>query len=135
MRIRRVYAITAAALALGFGMGVAVGQNAPTDNKGVKISPPTALDLGGEIDGVEGRQLRLRVVTVEPGGVVGIHSHNGRPGVAYVLQGSLTEHVEGGGVHERIQGESWAEGKATTHWAENKGGRPVVVVAVDVFKP
>lgn len=135
MRIRRVYAITAAALALGFGMGVAVGQNAPTDNKGVKISPPTALDLGGEIDGVEGRQLRLRVVTVEPGGVVGIHSHNGRPGVAYVLQGTLTEHVEGGGVHERIQGESWAEGKATTHWAENKGGRPVVVVAVDVFKP
>lgn len=135
MRIRRAYAITAAALALGFGMGVAVGQNAPTDNKGVKISPPTALDLGGEIDGVEGRQLRLRVVTVEPGGVVGIHSHNGRPGVAYVLQGSLTEHVEGGGVHERIQGESWAEGKATTHWAENKGGRPVVVVAVDVFKP
>lgn len=135
MRIRRAYAITAAALALGFGMGVAVGQNAPTDNKGVKISPPTALDLGGEIDGVEGRQLRLRVVTVEPGGVVGIHSHNGRPGVAYVLQGTLTEHVEGGGVHERIQGESWAEGKATTHWAENKGGRPVVVVAVDVFKP
>jgi quercetin dioxygenase-like cupin family protein len=135
MRIRRAYAITAAALALGFGMGVAVGQNAPTDNKGVKISPPTALDLGGEIDGVEGRQLRLRVVTLEPGGVVGIHSHNGRPGVAYVLQGTLTEHVEGGGVHERIQGESWAEGKATTHWAENKGGRPVVVVAVDVFKP
>lgn len=135
MRIRRAYAITAAALALGFGMGVAVGQNAPTDNKGVKISPPTALDLGGEIDGVEGRQLRMRVVTVEPGGVVGIHSHNGRPGVAYVLQGTLTEHVEGGGVHERIQGESWAEGKATTHWAENKGGGPVVVVAVDVFKP
>lgn len=135
MRIRRAYAITAAALALGFGMGVAVGQNAPTDNKGVKISPPTALDLGGEIDGVQGRQLRLRVVTVEPGGVVSIHSHNGRPGVAYVLQGTLTEHVEGGGVHERIQGESWAEGKATTHWAENKGGRPVVIVAVDVFKP
>jgi hypothetical protein len=48
MRIKSVYAITAAALALGFGMGVAVGQNAPTDNKGVKISPPAALDLGGE---------------------------------------------------------------------------------------
>ncbi|HEV8259634.1 MAG TPA: cupin domain-containing protein [Burkholderiales bacterium] len=137
MYYRNVYAMTAAALglALAFGMGVAVGQGAPTENKGVKISPPTALDLGGEIDGVEGRQLRLRVVTLEPGGVVGIHSHNGRPGVAYVLQGSLTEHVEGGGVHERIQGESWTEGKAITHWAENKGGKPVVVVAVDVFKP
>ena len=137
MYYRNVYAMTAAALglALAFGMGVAVGQAAPTENKGVKISPPTALDLGGEIDGVEGRQLRLRVVTLEPGGVVGIHSHNGRPGVAYVLQGSLTEHVEGGGVHERIQGESWTEGKAITHWAENRGGKPVVVVPVDVFKP
>jgi quercetin dioxygenase-like cupin family protein len=135
MRIKTAYAITAAALALGFGMGVAVGQSAPTESKGVRISPPTALDLGGEVDGVEGRQLRLRVVTLEPGGVVGIHSHNGRPAVAYILQGTLTEHVEGGGIHQRAQGESWTEGKATTHWAENKADKPVVVVAVDVFKP
>jgi quercetin dioxygenase-like cupin family protein len=137
MHYKNVYSITTAALglALAFGVGVAVGQNAPTETKGVKISPPTTLDLGGEIDGVEGRQLRLRVVTLEPGGVVGIHSHNGRPAVAYVVQGALTEHVEGGGMHERSQGESWVEGKTITHWAENKGGKPVVVVAVDVFKP
>lgn len=137
MYYRNVYAITTAALglALAFGVGVAIGQNAPTETKGAKISPPTTLDLGGEIEGVEGRQLRLRVVTLEPGGVVGIHSHNGRPAVAYVVQGTLTEHVEGGGMHERRQGESWVEGKAITHWAENKGGNPVVVVAVDVFKP
>ncbi len=135
MRIKRAYAITALAVTLGFAMGVAVGQSAPTESKGVKISPSTAIDLGGEIDGVAGRQLRLRVVTLEPGGVVGVHSHDGRPAVAYVLQGTLTEHVEGGGVHERNQGESWTEGKAITHWAENKGSKSVVVVAVDVFKP
>jgi len=137
MYYKNAYAIATAALglALAFGVGVAIGQNAPTETKGAKISPSTTLDLGGEIDGVEGRQLRLRVVTLEPGGVVGIHSHNGRPAVAYVVQGTLTEHVEGGGMHERRQGESWVEGKAITHWAENKGGNPVVVVAVDVFKP
>ncbi len=137
MYYKNVYAITAAALglALSFGVGIAVGQNAPTESKGMKVSPPTTIDLGGEIDGVEGRQLRLRVVTLEPGGVVGMHSHNGRPAVAYVVQGTLTEHIEGGGMHERSQGESWVEGKATTHWAENKGGKPAVVVAVDVFKP
>jgi len=137
MYYKNVYAMTAAALglALAFGIGIAVGQNAPTENKGVKVSPPTTLELRGEIDAVEARQLRLRVVTVEPGGVVGIHSHNGRPAVAYVVQGTLIEHVEGGGVHERNQGESWTEGRATTHWAENKGANPVVVVAVDVFKP
>ncbi|HWH46302.1 MAG TPA: cupin domain-containing protein [Burkholderiales bacterium] len=137
MYYRNIYVMTTAALglALAFGMGIAVGQSAPTENKGVKISPPTTLELRGEIDSVEARQLRLRVVTVEPGGVVGIHSHNGRPAVAYVVQGTLTEYVEGGGVHERKQGESWTEGKATTHWAENKGSSAAVVVAVDVFKP
>lgn len=123
-------------IALAFGLGVAVGQQAaPTESKGVKISPATALDLGQEIDTVEGRQLRLRVVTLDPGGVVAVHTHKGRPGVAYVLQGTLSEHREGGSTKERHQGESWTEGKDTTHWAENRGAEPVVVVAVDVFKP
>ena len=123
-------------VALVFGLGVAVGQQTgPTETKGVKISPPTALDLAPEIDGVEGRQLRLRIVTLEPGGVVAVHTHKGRPGVAYVLQGTLTERREGGWVKQRGVGEAWAEGKDTTHWAENNGATPVVVVAVDVFKP
>jgi quercetin dioxygenase-like cupin family protein len=123
-------------IALVFGLGVAVGQQTPpTENKGLKVSPPTALDLGQEVDGVQGRQLRLRIVTLEPGGVVAVHTHNGRPGVAYVLQGTLTEHREDTGTHQRHEGESWTEGKDTTHWAENKGDKPVVVIAVDVFKP
>ena len=138
MKRVRVFALVsgAAAVALVFGLGVAVGQGtAPTENKGLKVSPPTMLDLGQEVEGVEGRQLRMRVVTLEPGGVVGVHAHKGRPAVAYVVQGTLTEHREGGGDHERHQGESWTEGKEVVHWAENKGDQPVVVVAVDVFKP
>ena len=122
-------------VAFAFGIGVAVGQQAPTETKGVKVSPPTALDLSQEIDGVQGRQLRLRVVTVEPGGVVGVHAHAGRPAVAYVVQGTLTEHREDGLVKDRQEGESWSEGKEVVHWAENKGDKPVMVVAVDVFKP
>jgi quercetin dioxygenase-like cupin family protein len=137
MNYKRTFRIAAglSGLALAFGVGVAVGQNAPTETKGVKISPPTALDLEQEIDDVSGRQLRLRLVTLEPGGVVGIHSHKGRPAVAYVLQGTLTEHVEGKGDFVHRTGESWTEGKDVTHWAENKGDQPVVVLAVDVFKP
>lgn len=123
------------AVATAFGIGVAVGQQAPTETKGVKVSPPTFLDLAQEIDGVQGRQLRLRVVTVEPGGVVGVHAHAGRPAVAYVVQGTLTEHREDGSAKERQEGESWTEGKDTVHWAENTGNKPAMVVAVDVFKP
>jgi len=137
--MRRRYWFTAAGLSgvvLAFVIGVAVGQQTPPNaNKGVSVSPPTAIDLTQELDGVAGRQLRLRLVTVEPGGVVGVHSHNGRPAVAYVIQGTLTEHREGSDAIERHEGESWTEGKDTTHWAENKGDGPVVVLAVDVFKP
>jgi quercetin dioxygenase-like cupin family protein len=138
--MNRNYAFGAASalagVALAFGLGIAVGQQTPpTANQGVKISPPTALDLSDEIDSVSGRQLRLRIVTIEPGGAVAVHSHNGRPGVAYVVQGVLTEHREGSGTIDHYEGQSITEGKDTTHWAENKGSTPVVVVAVDVFKP
>jgi len=137
--MRRRYWFAAGGLSgvvLAFVIGVAIGQQTPPNaNKGVSVSPPTAIDLTQELDGVAGRQLRLRLVTVEPGGVVGVHSHNGRPAVAYVIQGTLTEHREGSDAIERHEGESWTEGKDTTHWAENKGDGPVVVLAVDVFKP
>jgi quercetin dioxygenase-like cupin family protein len=125
-----------AGFALAFGLGIAVGQQTPpTETKGVKISPPTALDLSQEIDGMQGRQLRMRVVTIEPGGVVAVHSHKGRPAVAYVVQGTVTESRVGAGSHEWHEGESWTEDKDTTHWAENKGDGSVVIVAVDIFKP
>jgi quercetin dioxygenase-like cupin family protein len=134
--IHKRAAVAISGMALAFAVGVAVGQNTPpTENKGVKVSPPTALDLANEIDSVAGRQLRMRVVTIEPGGVVAMHSHNGRPAVAYALQGTLIEHLENGDVHEHPQGESWTEDRNTNHWAENKSDKPVMVIAVDVFKP
>jgi quercetin dioxygenase-like cupin family protein len=137
MNRKRSFAITGGVLtvAIAFGIGVAVGQQAPTETKGVKVSPPTLLELDQEIDSVQGRQLRLRVVTVEPGGVVAVHSHAGRPAVAYVVQGTLTEHREDGATHDRHEGDSWTEDKGTVHWAENKGDKTAMVVAVDVFKP
>ena len=136
MNHKRMAVAAVAGMALAFAIGVAVGQNSPpTENKGVKVGAPTFIDLTNEIDSVAGRQLRMRVITIEPGGVVALHSHNGRPAVAYTLQGTLTEHVENGGVHERQQGESWTEGKTITHWSENKGDKPVILIAVDVFKP
>jgi quercetin dioxygenase-like cupin family protein len=124
-----------AGIALAFTGGLVVGQNVPAENKGVKVSAPTALDLGKEVDSVDGRQLRMRVVTIEPGGAVAMHSHKGRPAVAYALQGTLTEHLESGEVRDHAQGEAWTEDHTVTHWAENKTDQPVMVLAVDVFKP
>ena len=131
----RRYAMLAGMVSLAFGIGVAVGQNAPAETKGVKIGQTTALDLGPELDGVDGHQLRLRVISFEPGAQIALHSHKGRPAVAYVLKGTLTEHVEGVGTHVRRQGDTWSEGKNITHWAENTSNETTMLVAADVFKP
>ena len=136
MNTRRL--IKLSALVLGFvvvgGLGYAVGQqNAPTETKGLTVVKTGALDLSQELDKVQGRFLRLRVVSLEPGGVISQHTHDGRPGVAYVLSGTLTEH-RGDQATERKAGDVWVEGKDVTHWAENKGAEAVVIVATDVFK-
>lgn len=126
----------AAALGLAFGAGVVVGENqAPEKMQGVEIGEPTALDLGAELDSIDGRQLRMRVVTFEPGGAVPMHAHKGRPAVAYVVKGTLTEHREGVGTIEHPAGDSIVEDGSVVHWAENRTGDTVVVVATDIFKP
>lgn len=123
------------ALVVAFGLGTAVGQQSPPkDNKGLAEEKTVTRDLGGEIEGMQGRQLRLRVLNLEPGGVIGLHSHKDRPAVAYVLQGTLTEHRDGGAMKEHPKGDVWSEGKETTHWAENKGKTAVVLITGDILK-
>jgi quercetin dioxygenase-like cupin family protein len=51
------------------------------ETRGVTVELLATVDLGPEIQGLEGRQLRMRMVTMEPGGVFGpVHDHKGRPG-------------------------------------------------------
>lgn len=130
-----IAAAITAAITAAFGAGVAVGQNAPTENKGVTVSGPTFVDLTNEVDTHAGRQLRMRTVSIEPGGVVAMHSHKGRPAVAIAQGGNLTEHLEDGSVHDHAPGEPWTEANGISHWAENRGSAPIKVVACDVFKP
>jgi len=132
---KRAAVVAVSGMALAFAVGVAVGQNAPTENKGVSVSAPTFVDLTNEVDSIAGRQLRMRTVTIEPGGIVAMHSHKGRPAVAIAQGGTLTEHLENGDVHDHPQGEAWSESNGISHWAENKGDAPLKVVACDVFKP
>ena len=123
------------ALALGFAAGVAVGQmKAPAENKGLSADKLHVLDLTDEIDSVKGRPLRMRKIMLLPGGVIGLHSHKDRPTVSYFLQGQVIYHQEGKEPRVVKAGEGFAEGKATTHWAENRGGVAAVWIAVDIPK-
>src|SRR5438067_10505984 len=68
----RVLAYSIAGLAL-FSAGVVFGQQAaPTDHQGVDEKVLAAIELAGEIDGVDNRQLRLSRATIVPGGHVGL---------------------------------------------------------------
>jgi len=121
------------AFALATGLGTATAQQAaPTETKGVTPTVLATVDLGPEIPGMQGRQLRLRIVTLEPGGVMEVHSHKDRPEVAYVLNGTVTEH-RGDMTKEYRAGDSWATGNES-HWIENKGTIPATVLSTDIFK-
>src|SRR5712672_2789148 len=84
------YALLASAMILGCGAKIADAQDAPKDNKGYTASKTTVVELGPEIEGMAGRQLRLRLLTIEPGGHIGLHSHKDRPAVVYFMQGTDT---------------------------------------------
>ena len=107
-------------------------EEVATETKGVSVELLATVDLAGEIDGMDGRQLRMRLVTIEPGGVFGpLHDHVGRPGTVYILQGTITDHRDGVAT-EYGPGVGWPEDRNTLHWLENRGTVPAVEVSVDI---
>jgi quercetin dioxygenase-like cupin family protein len=120
---------------LAFAAGLAVGQaRVPSETKGMKAAALKSLDLTKEIDSVRGRPLRMRKITLQPGGTLALHTHKDRPAVSYMLEGEVTYHQEGKGTSVVRAGDGIAEGKDTTHWAENRGSIPAVWIAVDIPK-
>ncbi len=107
---------------------------AAPETKGVTVKLLGAVDLGPEIEGMAGRQLRMRMVTLEPGAVLGpIHDHKDRPGVVYILQGTITDHRDGV-AREYGPGVGWPEDRNTMHWLENRGTTPAVEISVDIVR-
>jgi quercetin dioxygenase-like cupin family protein len=101
---------------------------------GISVQLLATMDLDQEIEGLEGRQLRMRLVTMEPGAVFGpAHDHVDRPGMVYVLQGTITDHRDGVAT-EYGPGPGWPEDRATTHWLENRGQTVAVEVSVDIVR-
>jgi quercetin dioxygenase-like cupin family protein len=102
------------------------------ETKGVTVKLLATVDLGPEIEGMEGRQLRMRMVTIEPGGVFGpVHDHVGRPGTVYILQGTITDNRNGIAT-EYGPGVGWPEDRNTLHWLENRGPLTAVEISVDI---
>ena len=112
----------------------AVAQQPPTENKGLKAVELRSIELSSEIDSVQGRRLRLRLLTLEPGGVIGLHSHKDRPTVLHVIKGMLVSHPQGKPEVILGPGDGLADGKDSNHWVQNTGSEPAECITVDVFK-
>ena len=122
---------------IGRGVGSAIGnaQDAPKDNKGYTASKTTVVDLGPEFEAMAGRQLRLRVLTIEPGGHIGMHSHKDRPAVVYFMQGTDTVTRDDGSSQTFHPGDTIGETGKTVHWHRNDGKDAVILITADIFKP
>lgn len=101
-------------------------------SQGVSSELLGTVDLGLEIDGLAGRKLRMRRFTFEPGAVFGpVHDHVGRPGLVFVLEGTITDHRDGVAT-EYGPGLGWPEDRNTVHWLENRGTVAAVEISVDI---
>jgi quercetin dioxygenase-like cupin family protein len=128
--------IGSALVVVTFLTGYATGQRQiPTQTVGQSEVLLRSIDLTTELESAKGRPMRMRKITLEPGGVLGLHNHVDRPAVTYLLQGQMTYHQDGKPDLVANPGDGFAEGRATTHWAENSGEVPAVWIAVDIPKP
>jgi quercetin dioxygenase-like cupin family protein len=109
-------------------------QSPPTENKAFKDVELRSIDLESEIDTVKGYKLRMRRLTLQPGGVIALHNHKGRPTVSYLLKGTLTSRSPGKPDMVITAGGGHTVGMADNHWVENRGAETAEWVVVEVAK-
>jgi quercetin dioxygenase-like cupin family protein len=124
--------------------GACPADKVVADGQGQKMSSAAArdvtdvvratTDLAHEPVGVKGRQFRLRQLDVGPGGVVPWHSHDNRPAMIYIVSGEIVEYASNCAVPiVHRAGDVAPEKKGTSHWWQNTGMQPAVLISVDLF--
>ena len=141
----RAIAALAFLAAVGFTAGAQAGEcpanqqkaNAtkPVDHAAQGVTDTTlgAIDLGKEQAKIAGRELRLRKMVIQAGGVVPWHSHDDRPAVIYVAEGEIVEYASNCAVpivHKA--GETRKETNGTSHWGKNHTNAQVILFIGDV---
>ena len=108
-----------------------------TEAVGVTDTVIASIDLSPKGGSFEGQLLRMRKLTIEPGGVVPWHEHSVRPANIYILSGTIEEYRSTCKVPVvRTAGEVTMEfGSDLAHWWKNTGTEPVVLISADIFAP
>lgn len=93
------------------------------------------IDLRSEFPGVqEPLFFRLRRLEIAPQGSVGFHEHKNRPGVAYIVDGAITEY-RGAEQIVRVTGEFAFEHNGIQHGWKNHTQDPVRAIVADIWSP
>lgn len=114
---------------------LALAAEGPTETQGVEaILALGELPLAGQFPAPEGHILRARELRIAPGGVVGVHAHSGRPGVAYILEGEIFEHrSDADEPILRRAGDVSFEYSGLLHWWHNRSATTTRALVVDII--
>lgn len=107
--------------------------DAPSAPVGIVDTELASIDLSRENVKLDQRRLRLRHMTIAPGGIVPLHSHEDRPALIMVVAGEIHEHSSKCAVpilHKA--GEVAREAMGTKHWWKNSGSQPVELTIGDI---
>lgn len=120
----------------GIGGQVLAQMKGPTEHKGVSVTELGIINedsLKAQL-GIEGFILRMRAVTVEPGGHIREHSHATRPGLVKMFSGTWVEgHPDGREITYRAGDDiALLEDKDTVHWVYNRGSEPAIGVVCGI---
>ena len=106
--------------------------DAQTMPSGVTDDIVGSVDLQKELNFAD-HDLRLRRLVVQPGGVVPLHSHAGRPALITIVSGSITEYSSTCSVGiDHHAGDVTVESDGISHWWRNNGPVPAVLLSADV---
>jgi len=108
----------------------------PTETVGIRaVDTLGFINLKEEFPALENELFfRLRRLEIDPGGSAAAHEHNNRPGVAYILSGSITEYRKEGS-YVRNTGDHSFEYTGIQHGWRNHTDQPVQAIVVDVLAP
>lgn len=126
----------AAGAALGLAGGLLAAGAPPTEHSGLTVEALGQVapeSLQAQI-GLEGQILRLRSITIAPGGQIAKHDHATRAGLVKVLSGEVIEgRPEGETAWSAGQASALVEAHDTVHWFFNRGDVPAELLVCDTL--
>ena len=131
-------ALLIAGIGVGFfGNAILAAASGPKEHKGIKVGMLQELPastLKATI-GLEGYTLRMRSVSIMPGGQIAQHSHADRPGIVTMVDGSWVEgKPEGEDSYSGDAYGSFPENENTVHWVYNRTDAPATALVCDIAK-